>query len=140
MTLRPAAWSRRRVGALWSGGLLLEAALLLFMWGVLVRPEPPLVAQLRGDTAAVRPIAYRVDILRPGAGLPQSGPLTAPEDSFYTVVHWPPGRPLLQGGGHVVALPMRLWWVPALYVGAVPLLLVGLTAAWLWARRGAPAA
>lgn len=147
MTSRLAHWPARRVGALWGAGLLLEAALLALMFSLLVRPDPPLVARLRGeDLRATRTYTYTVDRRAgapgPGAVVPlRPGPLpTAPEDSFYTVVRWPPGRPLLAGGGHVVALPLRLWWVPALYVGTVPLLLIGITAAWLWARRTAQAA
>jgi len=143
MTSRLAHWPARRVSALWSAGLLLEAALLTLMFALLVRPDPPLVARLRGeDLRSAQTYTYIIDrssgAPRPGAVVPlRPGPRAAPEDSFYTVVRWPPGRPLLAGGGHVVALPMRLRWVPALYVGAVPLLLVGVTGAWLWARRRA---
>ncbi len=95
------------------------------------------MARLLGDTASgeveMRARTYRLDESTPF----QAGDtaLRAPEDSFYTVLHWPPTRPLLEGGGHVVGLPMRLWWVPVLYVTGVPLLLLGLTGAWLWARR-----
>lgn len=134
MRLRLARWSPRRVGALWGAGLLLEAALLLAMFAVLVPPTPPLVARLRGEHSGAGAVA--IVIFRPGDPRPVVPPAAA-EDSFYTVVHWPPTRPLLAGGGHVVAVPMRFWWVPALYVGAVPVLLAGLTGAWLWARRPA---
>jgi hypothetical protein len=69
-----------------------------------------------------------------------AAPPAAYEDSFYTVVHWPPDKPLLEGGGRVVAVPMRFWWVPALYVCGVPIFLVVLTGAWLWTRRRGPGA
>lgn len=137
MALRLARWSARRVRAFWVAGLVLEAVLLLVASVVLVRPEPPLVALLRGETYGRKSIVTysfgpgRGDSaeLRPGAVPP-----AADEDSFYTVLHWPLDKPLTAGGGRVVAVPMRFWWVPALYVCAVPLLLVGLTGAWLWAR------
>jgi hypothetical protein len=44
MTLSLGRWPVRRVGALWGAGLLIEAGLLLAMFALLVRPEPPLVA------------------------------------------------------------------------------------------------
>ena len=34
-------------------------------------------------------------------------------------------------GERLVAVSMRFWWAPVLYVCVVPLLLVGLTGAWL---------
>jgi hypothetical protein len=140
MTLGLATWSSRRVGALWGAGLLIEAALLGAMFALLVAPDPPLLARLRGEATA-GPTSFSVGLGAPHDSSyqlgPGSEPPAAPEDSVYTVVRWPPGRPLLAGGGHVVALPARLWWAPALFVGAVPLLLVGVTGAWLWARRRA---
>jgi hypothetical protein len=131
MPLRIASWSRRRVGALWGAGLLAEGVLLLPMFALLARPEPGRLLRRVSDAHAT---GGALVVLAPA---PRSAarPPAAPEDSFYTVVHWPPGRPRVPGGGHVVGLPMRLWWVPALYVGAVPLALAGLTGAWLWARR-----
>jgi hypothetical protein len=142
MTLRVARWSPSRMAAIWAAGLLLEGALLVIMFILLVPPQPPLVARLRGE----RPSAAEIVLVR--ADAPPTDTLTrsrrvagAPivdEDSFYTIVHWPLDRPLLAGGGHVVAVPMRFWWVPALYVSTVPLLLMGVTGIWLWSRRRAP--
>jgi hypothetical protein len=60
------------------------------------------------------------------------------EDSFYTVLHWPPHKPLLAGGGRVIAMPMHHWWMPALYMGAVPLGLLVVSAAWVLARAHTP--
>ncbi|MCY7412140.1 MAG: hypothetical protein LH471_03765 [Salinibacterium sp.] len=137
MALRLATWSARRVLAFWGAGLVLEAVLLLVLSVVLVRPEPPLVALLRGETGGRRSIAILSSEFRPGDSAElRAGtvPPTAVEDSFYTILHWPLDKPLTAGGGRVVAVPMRLWWVPALYIFGVPLLLVGLTGAWLWAR------
>ena len=138
MALRLATWSARRVLAFWGAGLVLETVLLLVASAVLVRPEPPLVALLRGETDGGKSIVMYSAQLRPGDSAelrPAAVPPAADEDSFYTVLHWPLDKPLIAGGGRVVAVPMRFWWVPALYVCAVPLFLVGLTGAWLWARR-----
>ncbi len=141
MTLELATWSGRRIGAVWGAGVVIEAVLLLVASAVLVRPEPPLVALLRGETNGQ---TSRVSFSA-GSGLSDSaelrpGPMSpaAREDSFYTVLHWPLDKPLTAGGGRVLAVPMRFWWVPALYVCAVPLLLIALTGAWLWARRQVP--
>ena len=144
MTFILAQWSPRGVLKLWSAGLLVEAALLLVMFTLLVRPEPPLVEQLRGREHGPRQIVViRPDRTSPGSGMPPSlasRPMPVREDSFYTVLHWPLHKPLLAGGGRVIAMPMRRWWVPALYVGAVPLCLLAVSVAWLLARtaRGAP--
>ncbi len=140
MILRLAALSPRRILALWAVGLLIEAALLSAMFIVLVRPEPPLVAQLRGveTGTAVEIFAPHAEAV-PADSLiqlhPAAGPPVALEDSFYTVVHWPLTKPLLAGGGRVVAVPMHFWWIPVLYVGSIPLLLVCLTGISVWARR-----
>jgi hypothetical protein len=58
------------------------------------------------------------------------------EDSFYTVLHWPPDKPLLAGGGRVIAMPMRYMWVPFVYICVVPMGMLGLAGAWLVSRRG----
>jgi hypothetical protein len=141
MSLPFARWPARRIGTLWGVGLLLEAALLSVMFVLLVRPEPPLVARLRGAGALRATVTISVDTVRfhgpVPAQLPPGIPPTPP-DSFYTVLHWPLTKPLLAGGGHVIVLPMGLWWVPALYVGLVPLLLLGLSGVWLWGRRRPP--
>jgi hypothetical protein len=97
-----------------------------------------LVEQLQGRAPGRgQTLVLRVDSAR--AGAPTLPPLAfvpppTAEDSFYTVLHWPRNKPLLGGGGRVIATPLRLWWVPALYVGAVPLALVAVTGAWLLAR------
>ncbi len=140
MIHRLATWPARRMRTLWIAGLLLEAVFILVAATLLERPDPPLVAQLRpGDRS--RQVYTATAELRPGATVIVPGrpavPPPAREDSFYTVLHWPLDKPLTAGGGRVLAMPMRLWWVPALYFTAVPLLLIGLTIAWLWARRGA---
>ncbi len=140
MALGLATWSARRMRTLWGAGLLSEVVLLLAMFAVLVPPDPPLVARLRENTGAQRTSAVLSAELRPGAVVelrPGAVAEAVAEDSFYTVLHWPLDKPLLAGGGRVLAIPMRLWWVPALYVGAVPLLLLGLTGAWLLARHRA---
>jgi len=137
MALRLATWSARRVRAFWVAGLVVEAVLVILASVLLVRPEPPLVALLRGETGgrtSIMTYSFGPRLgdsaeLRPGAV-----PRAADEDSFYTVLHWPLDKPLTAGGGRVVAVPMRFWWVPALYVCAVPLLLVGLTGVWLLVR------
>jgi len=131
----------RRLLKLWGGGLLVEAALLLLMFVLLVRPEPPLVDRLPGRDSTHRQVAViYVDSAR--ASSPPASPAAFPhriaEDSFYTVLHWPLYKPLLAGGGRLIAMPMRRWWVPALYVGAVPIALVAVTLVWLLARRTGP--
>jgi hypothetical protein len=139
--LQLAEWSPRRLLRLWSAGALLEAALLLVMFVLLERPTPPLVARLQGGQShPLQTVEYRADDLRL-ANAARGASMAAPfaEDSFYTVLHWPPHRPLLSGGGRVIAMPMHLWWVPALYVGAVPLGLLAVGTAWLLARRRAAA-
>jgi len=126
---------------LWVAGLVIEAVLLLVPSAVLVRPEPPLVARLRGDAGVRKDSVTFSAEFRPGAAAerrPAAVPPAAEADSFYTVLHWPLDKPLAAGGGRVVAVPMRLWWVPVLYLCAVPLLLVSFTGAWLWARRRGP--
>ena len=133
---RLARWSGRRLLGVWGIGLAIEALLILAMFVLLVRPDPPLVAALRGEsldgsmTVTIVASDDSLAAIRPRAVAPP-----AAEDSFETVLHWPLHRPLLEGGGRVIAMPMRLWWVPVLYVGAVPLLLLALTFAWLLARR-----
>ncbi len=124
----------RRLLKLWGGGLLVEAALLLLMFMLLVRPEPPLVEQLQGRDSAHRQFAViHVDSARATSPptFPAAFPQRIAEDSFYTVLHWPLYKPLLAGGGRLIAMPMRRWWVPALYVGAVPITLVAVTMVWL---------
>jgi hypothetical protein len=138
VALQLARWSPRRMRRFWGAGLILEAVLLIVPSAVLVRPELPLVARIRGDSGRHRDSV----MISPGKALvwstrPRSvpGPPVWPEDSFYTVLHWPLDKPLTAGGGRVVAIPMRFWWVPVLYVCAVPLLLVGLTGAWFRAKH-----
>ena len=128
----------RRILKIWGAGLLVEAALLLLMFVLLVRPEPPLVDRLRGrnpsrgQLTVIYPDSARFG---PAPNLPTAARRSIAEDSFYTVLHWPLHKPLLAGGGRVIAMPMRRWWVPALYVGAVPLALVVATGALLLAQR-----
>ena len=143
MKLALAHWTLRRLLKLWGAGLLVEAALLLLMFVLLVRPEPPLVDRLQGR----KPSRRQVTVIYPDSarlGSPPTSPMAArqsiAEDSFYTVLHWPPHKPLLAGGGRVIAMPMRQWWVPALYVGAVPIALIAATGAWLLAQRRGPGA
>ena len=140
MTLELATWSGRRIGAVWGAGVALEAVLLLVASAVLVRPEPPLVALLRGETNGQRSrVSFSAESGLSDSAVLRPGPISpaAVDDSFYTVLHWPLDKPLTAGGGRVLAVPMRFWWVPALYVCAVPILLIALTGAWLWAgRRG----
>ncbi len=138
MILRLARWSPRRLYAVWGVGILIEAALLSVMFVLLVPPEPDLVERLGGERRG-----GSVEIFVPVSGAaPDDAAIhrgkalpAAAEESFYTVLHWPLNKPLLAGGGRVVAVPMRFWWVPVLYVGAIPLLLACITGAWLWARR-----
>jgi hypothetical protein len=143
MKLAPAPWTLRRLLKLWGAGLLVEAALLLLMFVLLVRPEPPLVDRLQGRNPSRRQVTV---IYADSARLdsPPTPPMAArqsvAEDSFYTVLHWPLHKPLLAGGGRVIAMPMRQWWVPALYLGAVPIALIAATAAWLLAPRRGPGA
>ena len=128
---------------LWAAGLLLEAALLGVMFTLLVRPDPPLVAQLRGEhSSTVRSVFVYSGIPSADTSIQSHSGIASPSaaDSFYTILHWPLNKPLLEGGGRVVAVPMRLWWVPALYVGAVPLLLICVTGLWFSARYRAPRA
>ena len=138
----PSDWSPRRLAAAWGVGLLLEGMLLLAMFTLFVRPDPPLLEQLGGEyRGPVEVVFSRSDsvALTPAARPDPAGPDPVPEDSFYTILHWPLNKPLLAGGGHVVTLPMRLLWIPFVYVGAVPFLLICLTSIWLWSRwrRGA---
>ena len=111
MTLPLARWSPRRIGALWGAGLLLEAVLLLIMFGLLEAPEPPLVARLRGDTITGGVVTFSVDTLRLSASGPLQaapGPPAAAEDSFYTVLHWPYARPARSCYGRR-RLPATTW-------------------------------
>jgi hypothetical protein len=143
MKLALAHWPPRRLIKLWGAGLLVEAALLALMFVLLVRPEPPLVDRLRGRDRSRAPVAViHADSARLGSAPTSPMPAWPPigEDSFYTVLHWPPHKPLLAGAGRVIAMPMRRWWVPALYVGAVPMTLIVTTVAWLLARRRGPGA
>jgi hypothetical protein len=131
--------------AVWGAGLLLEAALLLPAFIFLERPEPPLVARLRGDPGfpSSTPL-YVVDTIGGNSPAASSTRAMTPmqgvgEDSFYTVLHWPPDKPLLAGGGRVIAVPMRFLWVPFVYVCVVPIGLLALAGAWLtarWRNRG----
>jgi hypothetical protein len=143
MKLALAHWTLRRLLKLWGAGLLVEAALLLLMFVLLVRPEPPLVDRLQGRNSSRRQLTVLyADSVRLGS--PPTPPMAArqsiAEDSFYTVLHWPLHKPLLAGGGRVIAMPMRQWWVPALYVGAIPIALIAVTGAWLLAQRRGPGA
>lgn len=134
-----AHWPLRRLLGLWGVGFLVEAALLALMFVLLVRPEPPLVDRLQGgDRSRMSVALIKVDTLRSGSPVASPGdlPRRIVEDSFYTVLHWPLYKPLLAGGGRVIAMPMRRWWVPALYVGAVPLALIVATLVWVFARWG----
>jgi len=135
-----AKWSRSRIAALWAAGFLVEAALITVMAILLVRPDPPLVAQLRGANPSSVQVVFTQAALDSSDALPQAPEPPSPSvgsDSFFTVVHWPLNKPLLAGGGHVLVLPMWMWWAPALYVGAVPLILLTVTAVWLRLRHRA---
>ena len=132
-------WPRRRLLTLWAAGLLVEAALLAVLFVLFVPPDPPIVDHLQGVRAnrATRLITRET-------ATPASTPAPPREfgsrpDSFFTVLHWPLNKPVLEGGGRVVSMPMSLWWVPALYIAGVPLALIALTIAWLVARRRLPA-
>ncbi|MDB4898254.1 MAG: hypothetical protein JWN53_62 [Gemmatimonadetes bacterium] len=138
MALQLARWSPRRMRRFWGAGLILEAVLLIVPSAVLVRPELPLVARIRGNSgrpASAVMIWAETGHVGSAARRSTMGPPVWPEDSFYTVLHWPLDKPLTAGGGRVVAIPMRFWWVPVLYVCAVPLFLVGLTGAWFRAKH-----
>jgi hypothetical protein len=138
MRLALAHWSARRLLKLWGAGLLLEAALLLPMFALLEAPEPPIVERLQGRVPGRgTTMVFRADTVQSapaGPRSPSAAPWPVEEDSFYTVLHWPPHKPLLAGGGRVIAMPMRHWWMPALYMGAVPLSLLAASAAWVLAR------
>jgi hypothetical protein len=128
-------WSLRRLAATWALGLALESILLLAMFTLLVRPEPPLVEQLGGEyRGRVEVVFSRSDsvalAVRPRPDPAEPPPI--PEDSFYTILHWPLNKPLLAGGGHVIKMPMSLLWIPFVYVGAVPFVLLCVTSSWLW--------
>ena len=141
MTLPLGRWPARRIGGLWGAGLLLEGALLLVAAVLFVRPEPPLVARLRGARDVGPTAIFSADTLRFGGPRPRQLPAQispTPHDSIYTILHWPLTKPLLAGGGRVLTLPMWMWWVPVLYVALVPLVLLGLTGAWLWGRGQPP--
>lgn len=143
MKLALGHWTLRRILKIWGAGLLVEAALLLLMFVLLVRPEPPLVDRLRGRTPSRRQLTViHSDSASLGSppNLATAARQSIAEDSFYTVLHWPLNKPLLAGGGRVIAMPMRQWWVPALYVGAVPIALIVATGALLLARRRGPGA
>jgi hypothetical protein len=130
MSFQLASWPPRRLVAIWGGGALLEAVLALPLCVLLARPEPPLVARLRGrDALGAQRVVLRTEFAPVGRSAPEAiVAAPVPEDSFYTVLHWPLNKPLLEGGGRVLAMPMHRWWVPALYIGVVPLVLVGLRA------------
>ncbi|NUP72003.1 MAG: hypothetical protein HOQ30_08590 [Gemmatimonadaceae bacterium] len=143
MKLALAQWTPRRVLRLWGAGLLVEAALLTLMFVLLVRPEPPLVDRLQGrDRRRGHVVVLYSDStpLRTSPSRSTDFRQRVAEDSFYTVLHWPLHKPLLAGGGRVIAMPMRRWWVPALYVGLVPIALLAATGAWFLARPTGPRA
>ena len=131
-------WTRRRLLKFWVAGVLLEALLFAVASVLFVRPDPPLVDRLQGAPPN-HVVIFKRDTI--GSDSPWVPPkdLGPRPDSFFTVLHWPLNKPLLEGGGRVVSMPMTMWWVPALYVGAVPLTLIAVTIWWLVARRRQPA-
>lgn len=138
MKLALAHSTLRRILKIWGAGLLVEAALLLLMFVLFVRPEPPLVDRLQGRNPSRRQLTVIYSDsarLESPPNLPTAARQSIADDSFYTVLHWPLHKPLLAGGGRVIAMPMRQWWVPALYVGAVPIALIAATGALLLAQR-----
>jgi hypothetical protein len=132
-----ARWPFRRVLKVWGIGLVIEALLFGAMFTLLVHPDPDLVDKLQGEY----PRSGTVTIFRSDVTPSDSARLFVPPpdlgprpDSFFTVLHWPLNKPLLEGGGRVIAMPVSRWWIPALYVGLVPMILITLTAAWLISR------
>src|SRR5258705_9108254 len=104
MTLRPATWSSRQMGTLWAGGVVLEALLLLAASAVLVRPEPPLVARLRGDSGHKSSVMISAEFRGGSSAKAASTPVPpGPEgDSFYTRPPWPLGKPVPTVAGRAV--------------------------------------
>jgi hypothetical protein len=84
-------------------------------WNVQGRGWPPSKVCRRPSPGPSRGRSQLYPVVRPGVAV---------EDGIYTIVHWQLTKPLLAGGGRVVTFPVRLWWIPALYAGAIPLLLI----------------
>jgi hypothetical protein len=134
-----ASWPRRRVLKLWVAGVLVEALLFVVLSILFVRPDPPIVELLQGPRANRAMVTITRDTFTSASPWVPPTEFGPRPDSFFTVLHWPLNKPVLEGGGRVVSMPMTMWWVPALYVGAVPLALIVLTIAWLAARWRLPA-
>ena len=120
---------------LWGASLLVEALLLAVLFIVLVPPDQPIVELLQGAPRNRETVFITRDtptLASPPIPPREFGPKP---DSFFNVLRWPLNKPVLEGGGRDISMPMWLWWVPALYISAVPLALVALTIAWLIARR-----
>jgi hypothetical protein len=126
-----AHWPFRRLLKAWGVGLLIEGLLIGAMFTLLVPPEGDLADKLQG----AYPRSGTAFIVK-NVTTSDSARFVPPDfgqrpDSFFTVLHWPLNKPLLEGGGRLIAMPMSQWWIPALYIGLVPTVLIVLTAAWL---------
>src|SRR6188508_1265172 len=71
MPFQLASWPPRRLVAIWGGGVLLETVLALPLCVLLVRPEPPLVARLRGrDVFGAQRVVLRAKLAPLGRSAP----------------------------------------------------------------------
>ena len=116
--------TRRRLLRLWAAGLLAEGLLLAVPFIFFVRPDPPIVEHLAGAPAGNATVFIIRDTVAAAAPTTLPHPPRTLRDSFFTVLHWPLNKPILEGGGRLIVMPMSLWWVPVLYVSAVPIALV----------------